>query len=81
MKAKLNNLNIGVDIYNEVVSHIIKTKNINEAYVLVPTIIKSVGEQYASAVRGAIDFYYDELIQDAWNGKPLEDYMRTFIKY
>jgi len=79
MKAKYVNQISGVDIYNKVVTNIIKTKTINEAYKLVPFIAESIGIEYASAIRGAIDFYYDELVQDAWNGRPLEDYMQTFL--
>lgn len=79
MKAKYVNTNMGTDIYNKVVSNIIKTKTINEAYKLVPSILESIGPEYKSAVLGAIEFYYDELIQDAWNGKSLEDYMQSFL--
>ena len=79
MKAKFVNEKIGTDIYNKVVTKIIKTKTINEAYKLVPSIVESMGGEYISAIRGAIDFYYDELVQDAWNGRPLEDYMRSFL--
>jgi len=69
----------GTEIYRKVVSKIVKTNNISDAYKMVPEIEKEIGNRYLSAIRGAIDFYYDELVQDAWNGKPLDDYMKTFI--
>ena len=79
MKAQYVNGKIGTDIYNKVVSKIVKTKTINEAYAMIPELVSFIGEGKESAIRGAIDFYYDDFIQDAWNGRPLEDYMRNFL--
>ena len=79
MKAKFINEKRGTEIYNKVVSKIVKTNNIAEAYAMAPELEKLIGEEYTSAIRGAIEFYYDEFVQESWNGRPLEDYMQNFL--
>lgn len=79
MNINFDDERVGTKIYNKVVSRIMKTKNIEEAYDLVPSIQEEIGAHFKSAILGAIDFYYDEYVQQAWNGRPLEDYMRTFL--
>ena len=79
MKAKFVNEKRGTEIYNKVVSKIIKTKNINEAYKMIPSLVEYIGDEYESAIRGAIEFYYDEFVQESWNGRPIEDYMQNFL--